>query len=65
MFTLVFDIFIMCFALSEILSLEEEEEDEEEEEGGRRSRNTFHVFMFAVKMTLLVNLISRYVVDIS
>jgi hypothetical protein len=27
------DIFIMCFVLSEILSLEEEEEEGEEEEG--------------------------------
>jgi len=34
MFTLMCDIFIMCFVLSEILSLEEEEEEEEEEEGG-------------------------------
>ena len=30
MFTLMCDIFIMCFVLSEILSLEEEEEEEEE-----------------------------------
>ena len=34
MFTLMCDIFIMCFVLSEILSLEEEGEEEEEEEGG-------------------------------
>ena len=33
-------------------------------EGGRR-RDTFHVFMSAVKMALLVNLNSHYVVDIS
>jgi hypothetical protein len=34
-------------------------------EGGRRRRDTFHVFMSAVKMARLVNLISHYVVDIS
>ena len=35
-------------------------------EGGREGgRDTFHVFMSAVKMALLVNLISHYVVDIS
>ena len=34
------------------------------EEGGRR-RDKFHVFMSAVKMARLVNLISNYVVDIS
>jgi hypothetical protein len=36
MFTLMCDIFIMCFVLSDILSLEDEEEEgekEEEEEG--------------------------------
>ena len=35
--------------------------------GGReeRRRDKFHVFMFTVKMALLVNLISCYVVDIS
>jgi hypothetical protein len=32
-------------------------------EGGRRDK--FHVFVSAVKMALLVNLISHYVVDIS
>jgi hypothetical protein len=31
----------------------------------RRRRDTFHVFMSAVKMARLVNLISHYVVDIS
>jgi hypothetical protein len=31
----------------------------------RRRRDKFHVFMSALKMALLVNLISRYVVDIS
>ena len=38
-----------------------------EEEGGREGgrRDTFHVFMSAVKMARLVNLISHYVVDIS
>ena len=36
-------------------------------EGGRRRRrrDKFHVFMSAVKMARLVNLISHYVVDIS
>jgi hypothetical protein len=34
--------------------------------GGREGgRDTFHVFMSAVKIALLVNLISHYVVDIS
>ena len=43
----------------------------EEGEGGReagrrrRRRDKFHVFMSAVKMARLVNLISHYVVDIS
>jgi hypothetical protein len=32
MFTLMCDIFIMCFVLSDILSLEDEEEEEEKEE---------------------------------
>jgi hypothetical protein len=31
----------------------------------RRRRDKFHVFMSVVKVALLVNLISRYVVDIS
>jgi predicted nucleic acid-binding Zn ribbon protein len=31
----------------------------------KRRRDKFHVFMSAVKMALLVNLISHYVVDIS
>ena len=40
---------------------------EEGREGGgrRRRRDKFHVFMSAVKMARLVNLISHYVVDIS
>ena len=51
--------------------LEEKEVGREEEEGGGGEReeeeegDKFHVFMSAVKMALLVNLISHYVVDIS
>ena len=41
------------------------EEGGREGGGGRGKRDKFHVFMSAVKMARLVNLISHYVVDIS
>jgi hypothetical protein len=53
-----------------VLTYPSEEEGQGGREGGRKGgreggRDTFHVFMSAVKIALLVNLISHYVVDIS
>ena len=48
-----------------LLEEEEREGGREGDRGRRRKRDKFHVFMSAVKMARLVNLISHYVVDIS